>query len=284
MPDPFDPRATISVIVPSLDGYRGGNLARLKRDLEEQTCKPSEFLVVTGVRPNGRARNVGRRRAKGEILVFIDDDVRLGHRRVLEQLVKPFLEDPRIGMTGPSQRLPKGASPMQRQIARQLPRFQSPVVQEITDSDMVTHMCLAIPARIYDEVGGEDDHLVRGTDPDLRQRVRARGYRVVLVPRAWAYHPPPASLSQLVRLSWKNGIGSAWVYRRFPEKVLEAPGDGLPPPYALPGPLRWARRLFAVPASLLIGHPLKALSDAVYIAGYVYGLLAAPWRLEKRAF
>ncbi len=90
----------ISVIIPSFDGIRGGNVEKLKHDLDAQTLKPHEVILSIGISPNGKARNEGVKKASGNFYVFIDDDVTLGCNDMLEKLIRPFFEDPSIGMTG----------------------------------------------------------------------------------------------------------------------------------------------------------------------------------------
>lgn len=273
----------ISVIIPSTDGSRGGNVSRLKQDLKRQTWPPDEVLVVVGVKPNGRARNVGAQRAKGEYLLFLDDDVRLGHQKVVENLVKPFLHCPRLGATGASQRPPKGASLFQQMVSFQLPRMRSPFFTRPVESDLVTHWCICLPAKLYHEVGQEDPDLVRGTDPDLRVRLRRLGYSLKIVPHTWVYHPPPEDFKALLRTAFRNGLGSAWVFRTTPDKVYEAPSF-----YAtkeiLPFYQRWLRRAVSPWLHFFSGSWLKAVYDLVYISGYAYGMLAAPEKIKDSIF
>jgi glycosyltransferase involved in cell wall biosynthesis len=262
------------VIVPTLDGQRGGNLSQLRADIARQTLTDLEVIVVEGVRPNGRARNVGAARARGRYLVFVDDDVRLGHPGVLANLVGALERDPGLGLVGPSQLVPPEATRFQRAVARQLPRSSFPVVADPVETDMVTHMCLAIPADLWRRLGGEHDDLVRGTDPDLRDRVREDRRRVVVVPDTWAYHPPPASLGALLRSAWRGGRGAAWVRRHHPDLKFDVP-DG---PFASRAPVRgrsyravrFGARLLAAAAR---GRILLVGADLAYAAGYASYLL-----------
>lgn len=211
----------VSVIIPSLDGYRDGNVPKLIEQIHNQTFKDLEVDVVKGIRPNGQARNVGAKRAKGEILIFIDDDVRLGHERVLENLVKPFSDDQSIGIAGASQLIPEDSSWFQRRAAKGPPRAQFPVVEKLTESDMVNHTCLAIPTQLYKDVGWENEDLISGSDPDLRYRVRKIGYKIAVVPNTWVYHPMPESLLKLLKVSFRKGRNSAWVYKYYPHLIYE---------------------------------------------------------------
>lgn len=273
--DPAGPPPLVSVIIPSLDGERGGNLALLLADVAGQSLGDVEVLVVEGVRPNGRARNVGAARARGRYLVFIDDDVRLGHREVLANLVGALEDDGSLGLVGPSQLPTPGASRFQRAVARQLPRTWFPVVDRLTETDMVTHMCMAIPAELWHRVGGEHDALVRGTDPDLRDRVRRAGRRVAVAPRTWAFHPPPADLGALLRWAWRGGRGSAWVRRHHPELAFDTPDGPFRGCAPVRGPAyRVGRFVVRLVRSVLAARCLAVASDLAYAAGYLSFLLS----------
>ena len=92
---------TISVIIPSGDASRDRNLELLRQDLQSQSLQPNEIEIVRGVSPNGRARNMGVERTTGEILVFLDDDVRLGTPHILRDLVHYLQADPHLGIVAP---------------------------------------------------------------------------------------------------------------------------------------------------------------------------------------
>lgn len=264
----------VSVIIPSFDGYRQGNVPRLLACLKQQSLEDIELIVIKGVEPNGKARNVGAKKAKGEFLVFIDDDVILGHKNVIENLIKVLQGDKSIGMSGPSQQIPPDSSRFQRQYAKEIPRATSPVVKSITDSDLVTHMCMAISRELYFKVGMENENLIRGTDPDLRQRVRKVGLKIVLVPNTWAYHPAPANVRELIKTFFKKGIGSSWVLKNYPELVYEAP---IHEESRLVGEVslnfRFWRHLKTIFKSLFTLKLILLVVELSYIAGYITGLL-----------
>src|SRR5690349_9851932 len=95
----------VSIIIPSWTGEIG----RLRQSIAQQTFRDYEIDVVQGVSPAARARNVGAARARGEILLFIDDDAYFGHPRVLERLVAVLDRDPQVAVAGASKLAPREA-------------------------------------------------------------------------------------------------------------------------------------------------------------------------------
>ncbi len=215
----------LSVVIPSAGAGREENLRALLGDLSGQTLPPDEVRVVRGVRPSGRARNEGARGARGTVLVFLDDDVRLGHPGVLETMVRCLASVQRAGMVGAAQLLPEHSSRFQRSAAGQIPRSTSPVVSVPTDSDMVVTACCAVWRDLFWELGGFNEEVARGVDPEFRHRLRKAGWRTVVAPGVWFYHPMPEGLLALCRTSFRNGRESASAVRRFPDLALENP-DG----------------------------------------------------------
>ena len=211
----------LSVIIPSWDGYRDGCVPRLLESVERQSYADYETIVVEGVSPQGKAINQGAARARGEILLILDDDSELADADVFARLVQTLDDDANIGMAGASIVVFPDSNPFQQKAALQFPRFHMPVVGEITDSDLACHGCCAIPRNVFDEAGGEREDILRGLDPDLRARIRAAGYRVVLAPHCRIYHPMPRDWTKLLRIFFRNGFGSAYTYKFQRECVYE---------------------------------------------------------------
>jgi len=267
----------LSVVIPSWDGHRGGCVPRLLASIEQQDFRDYEVHLVRGVSPQGKAINQGARAARGAILLILDDDSELADATVFSRLVATLEADSKIGLAGASIVADPRATSFQLAAARQFPRFNTPVVDEITDSDLACHGCCAMPMAVFWEVGGEREDLVRGLDPDLRVRLRAAGYRVVLAPGARIYHPLPGSFRGLLRIFFRNGFGSAyaWKFQRgsvyethealhdagFREKTTLA--------YRVARfPLRLLRALFT-------GEFLRLAGFTSYAFGYAWGLLTA---------
>jgi len=112
----------ISVIIVTFN--RAASLKEALQSLSKQACRPDEVIVVDNNSNDDTkevvncfegplniryvfeekrgipfARNTGIKQARCEIVAFMDDDCRPRHDW-LEELVKPFYQDPRIGQVG----------------------------------------------------------------------------------------------------------------------------------------------------------------------------------------
>jgi phosphatidylinositol alpha-1,6-mannosyltransferase len=199
----------VSVVIPSGDPSRSWMLDRIRKQIQEQDYKNLEILAVTGVSP------------QGEILVIFDDDSSVEDPGLIRTLVAALRSDATIGMVGASIRPPASSSGFQKRVACQFPRLSMPIPERIVDSDLPCHGCCAFPMNVFNAVGGERENLIRGLDPDLRQRIRSAGYRVVLVPPAVVFHEVPRNLKELIKTFYRNGRGSAYCQVHHPELAFD---------------------------------------------------------------
>jgi hypothetical protein len=125
--------------------------------------------------------------------------------------------------------------------------------------------------------GGERENILRGLDPDLRVRLRAAGYRVVLVPNARIYHPLPNGWKALLRMFFRNGYGSAYAQKFQPECVYDT--HELLDATAFQAKRSLSYRILRFPfrlaAALLRGHFLRFTAYTCYVLGYAWGWLTA---------
>jgi len=267
----------ISIVIPSLDGYRGGYVPALLESIESQSFTDFEVHIVKGVAPQGKAINLGAARARGSVLVIADDDARFADADVLKRLLDTLAADERIGMAGASIVEDPTWNPFQRRAASQFPRLCTPVVDSVTDSDLACHGCCAFPMEVFRAIGGEREDILRGLDPDLRVRLRNAGYRVVLAPNCRIHHPLPPDFGTLLKTYFRNGYGSAYAQRFAPDSVYETHEslhqEGFRPRTTL------AFRVVRFPLRLLkaglTGQPLRLCAYASYAAGYLWGYVSA---------
>ena len=271
-----------AVVIPSL----AGEIAALRASIERQTWQPCQIEVAVGVRPNGKARNLATAKTSAPLLVFIDDDAVLANDDAFEQLLMPLITDASIGVTGASKLIPPDAPWFQRWVAREIPRIEHAVVSQPLESNPnppsfyceITTTCCAMRRAVYDDVGGFSNDLVRGVDTEFFTRVRRNGYRFMLVPHTWTWHPAPANLWALLRKHWLYGYGHAQEVRRDPAR---ARGRALKTPLHALAYLAFRTAIlpinifvpysFAAPSWKPSFKPLKALTSYVGALGYVWG-------------
>ncbi|MBI4230541.1 MAG: glycosyltransferase [Planctomycetes bacterium] len=216
---------SVSVVIPSADGWRGGNVPRLVEAARSALGPDAEVVVVQGVRPCAAAHNEGARRAQGELLLFLDDDVIPEGPATLRLLVETLV-DPTIGIAGAAQVPPPPRNAFQRWWTHASDRAAFRPVESVTDSDMATHAAMAIRRSVYREVGGEPAACWRADDQVLRARVREAGYRVVVVPGCLVFHPAPPGWSGYLRRRVRDGIAAAHDARVAPEAIVDLSPDG----------------------------------------------------------
>lgn len=271
-----------AVVIPSL----AGEIAALRASIERQTWQPCQIEVAVGVRPNGKARNLATAKTSAPLLVFIDDDAVLANDDAFEQLLMPLITDASIGVTGASKLIPPDAPRFQRWVAREIPRIEHAVVSQPLESNPdppsfyceITTTCCAMRRAVYDDVGGFSNDLVRGVDTEFFTRVRRNGYRFMLVPHTWTWHPAPANLWALLRKHWLYGYGHAQEVRRDPAR---ARGRALKTPLHALAYLAFRTAIlpiniflpysFAAPSWKPSFKPLKALTSYIGALGYVWG-------------
>ena len=277
----------VSLVIPSL----GGDVDALLASVARQTLVPAEVEVVRGVEPSGLARNLGVAWTTAPIIVFADDDAVLGGDDTLANLVAP-LADAEVGAVGTAKLVPPGSSWFQRQVARQVPRIEHPVVPVLTESNVpldrfgytdVTTTCCAMRRDVFEACGRFDEGLVRGVDSEFLFRVCRAGYRLVIAPGTWVHHPAPATLRHLLVKHFHYGTGYAQDVRRHPSR---AAGRYLATPVHAAGYLLVRTALLAPHALVPYSHddrtlrpgfkPLRAVSSYAAALGYVYGWYRRP--------
>jgi GT2 family glycosyltransferase len=145
--------------------------------------------------------NFAARQAHGELLLFLNDDVRAIRpdwlRRLVEHAVRPgvgavgaklLYPDDTVQHAGVVLGIHNGPAHYHRSFPRHSPGHGNrlAVVQELS---AVTGACLMVPRAAFAEVGGFDEAFVIAfNDVDLCLRLREKSYRVLWTPHAELYH------------------------------------------------------------------------------------------------
>ena len=272
----------LSVVVPTRD--RPELLTGCLTALQPQLQPGDELLVVDSagrlpvrapdvlrvdVPGTSRARNAGWRASTGDVVAFLDDDVRVsaGWRAALPAAV--------AGVAFACGRV--AVPPEQRETER--PVAVTPDVPE-TLLDAGSPQLLGVSANlvvrrdVLESVGGFDERLGPGTwfaaaeDLELLDRLVAAGHVGRYAPSLLAFHEQWRSRRELLRLDWGYGKGAgaraAWAGgargRRVAREAL------------------WDNGLRPLPGDLRAGYEFGVATGLVRTAGVLAGLARATWR------
>lgn len=228
--------------------------AGLYEDLRNQTCKDFEIIWATekGI---VNAMNIALAKAKGDILVRVDDDVVLPSQW-LEELIKPF-QDPRVaGTTGPtfvplllrenrdSVRIAERPNFFLRWLFDGDPFAPAKIYkcgsvsygsnfEEHIDRygeykiDHLEGTNWAARTYLIRRVGGFDpkfDGVAEWFDDDVVFKIKKLGYRIEYNPRAYLWHLLGKSANYDERLGdfgrIKNWLRFHWRHSRFHPKMI----------------------------------------------------------------
>ncbi len=150
--------------------------------------------------------NTGSQYAKGEIILFLNDDIRVISPDWLSEMVAWAIKDG-IGVVGAKLLYPNNTI-QHAGVVLGLTGFAGHPFQACADHTMglfgstdwyrnysaVTGACMMVRRAIFDEIGGfDEDFILCGSDVEFCLRVRKKGYRILYTPFAVLEHLESAS-------------------------------------------------------------------------------------------
>ncbi|MBI5102550.1 MAG: glycosyltransferase [Nitrospirae bacterium] len=232
-----------SVIIPTLNA--GRQIERLIMDLRSQTVS-SEVIVVDsssdddtadiaascGARTivigrkdfdHGGARTYAGKSARGDVLVFLTQDVVLADDMTLERLLAAFA-DSRVAASYARQLPAPDASPL----SAHLRLFNYPEishVRELSDrgrykirTTFLSNSCAAYRRSALQEIGWFGEDLIFGEDTHAGARLLLAGHRIAYAAQAMVYHSHNYKISEEFGRYFDIGVFHSrenWIIREF---------------------------------------------------------------------
>jgi cellulose synthase/poly-beta-1,6-N-acetylglucosamine synthase-like glycosyltransferase len=211
----------VSIIIPVKPGRKASALECVKwLDYPEERM---EVFISEGSQPS-RQRNEAVRKAKGEIIYFLDDDS-CPVPDALKRIVKHF-EDERVAAVGGPSITPEGDTVLQRSFGAALGSFLGGFsirnryrrvgeVRETSENELI--LCnLAFRRSYFIEEGGLNERLYPNEENELMNRLQKKGYRLIHDPDAYVLRSQRKTLKAFMRQMLNYGRGRA-------EQTIAAP-------------------------------------------------------------
>lgn len=237
----MNPQPRVSVVIAARNA--GLTIGKCLTALQGQKYPPYEILVMDdessddtggiarafdGVRVidlkwggAARARNVGVRAARGEIVAFTDADC-VPHPDWLRELVRCF-EDPDAAGAGGDQVSPADETPFGRRVQDFFKTigFMTDYIPSGASSGGIRETrhnpsCnSAYRKSVFEAVGGFSEDQFPGEDFELDLKLRRLGHKLVYNPAAVVGHYRPGSLSALASMMRRYGAGERRLVRKY---------------------------------------------------------------------
>jgi len=199
------------------------NILRLTQSLNKIKKDIYEFIVVDAGTPDiydiviedfkfpqiidgigssrGEGKNIGVRKAKGDVIAFLDDDTEVGMTWI-DELKKSMKNEDIVA----------GYSP--NPIGPTMPRV--PIF--VDGQDLTWPTCnIAYKKKIFDKIGYFDKDLITGEDIDFNLRCVIDGYIIYYNPKMVAKHYHRTTFKGFAKQAFWNGYGRKQLNKKYPE-------------------------------------------------------------------
>lgn len=191
----------------------------------EDLARSYETIRYIGVEHGGLsvARNTGAKAAKGEILIYTDDDC-IAEPDWLNWIVALFSDDPKIGAAGGPNIPPKAETATQALVAA-APGGPAHVLLSDTRAEHLPGCNFAVRRSVFEEVGGFNPVFrTAGDDVDICWRILAAGYELGFHPAAFVWHHRRFSHAAYLRQQMGYGRAEALLMPIHRERFRGAGG------------------------------------------------------------
>lgn len=165
------------------------------------------------------SRNRGAHDARGQYLLFLDSDCLVpGH--FLETVYK-FLQKEAVACFGGPDTAHPDFTPIQKAINYAMTsRLTTGGIRGGKNFHpykfLPRSFNMGVRREVFKEVNGFAEDMRFGEDIDFSLRIRAHGYRTVLIPEAWVYHKRRTKLWQFFKQIYNSGMARVYLSERHP--------------------------------------------------------------------
>lgn len=185
--------------------------------------KDYEIIVVKGLNPSEN-RNNGIKKAKWDIIGFIDDDA-LVDKNILKNADRFFNKHQDVAIIGGPQLTPKSDKFFARVSGYALEsyfgtqnmskRYRIGKIDFNANEHSLTSANCFVRKNVFKKIGGFNVKLFPGEDPEFFARAKKNGFKIAYVPNVLIYHKRRPTLKKFMEQFFKYG------YFRLKKEVLQ---------------------------------------------------------------
>lgn len=230
---------TVTVIIPVYN--REKELAECLDALTNQNRRPDEIIVVDDGSTDGtkniaeayslvtilsqknagpaKARNAGAKKAKSDIVLFLDSDC-VAEKNWLEEMLKPFDEKNVVGVQGAYKTKQTSLAARFDQLDIEY-RYER--MKKSKRLDWIGSYSAAYRRDIFLQEGGFDETFPKasGEDAEFSYRLSEKGMKLVFNPRAIVFHTHPSSIIHYMNVKFARAFWRTRMYIKHPEKSIK---------------------------------------------------------------
>ncbi len=236
----------ISVVI--LTKNRAKLLNKNLSSLSKQIIKPSEIVIIdnnsidktqdiikkykrtlkinhvkTAISGYPKLYNLGIKKAKGELICFLDDDC-LASKDWLFELIEYHKKYPNSVIQGQTFSLPKNNLYAQIMGSHYQNWLKSNLINQ-TELRFLDNKNCAIPKKILKIYSGfSEKHSIGSEDLELSLRLRGKGIKIIFCPQAIAYHHERTNFKEFLKQHYRIAKSEAKINKFFPNDIGLFPG------------------------------------------------------------
>lgn len=245
----------VSLVIPTLNNEK--TLGKCLESLKKQLTRGDEFIVVDSyskdntlkiakkykcrvIKTRGnrsKARNLGWKKSKNEVIVFVESDSI--YKSDYIKVVKKVFSNKKVDCILDKRLHYKPKSWVSKVLNKE---FQ---IRYAGDFKPVT--AWVYRKKVLESVGGFDERLEYAEDVDIGTRVKKKGYKILFEPRLVQYHlGEPKTFKEVIKRSWKFGQNMKPYYKKHKKTpyfkiILFSIGTGFIPLIFLINIIRYKR-------------------------------------------